>query len=105
MSKTIPTSYDVAEHLRTADERVAYVEACLEEAPSDAVFIAKALGDLARARGMSEVARVTGLSRESLYKVSGDRNLTLDAVFKVLDAPRLAKIVTSHVTIYGNVSV
>ena len=87
MSKTITTSYDVAEHLRTADERAAYLEACLEEAPSDAVFIAKALGDLARAHGMSEVARVSGLSRESLYKsLSGDRNPTLDTVLKVLDA-------------------
>ena len=56
MTKTVTTPYDVAEHLRTAEEMAAYLEACMEEAPSDAAFIAKALGDIARAKGMSEVA-------------------------------------------------
>lgn len=46
----------------------AYLEACIEEADGDAVFIAKALGDIARAKGMTQVARESGLSRESLYK-------------------------------------
>ena len=53
MSKTQTSKYDVVEHLRTTDEMVAYFEACLEEAPDDAAFIAKALGDIARAKGMS----------------------------------------------------
>lgn len=87
MTRTVTTPHDVAEHLHTAEDMAAYLEACMEEAPSDAAFIAKALGDIARARGMSEVAGNTGLSRESLYKaLSGDRNPTLDTVLKVLDA-------------------
>ena len=70
MAKTKTTRYDVAEHLRTPEEMAAYLEACLEEANGDAAFIAKALGDIARAKGMSQVARDAGLSRESLYKAS-----------------------------------
>jgi probable addiction module antidote protein len=51
----------------------AYLEACLDEADGDAAFIAKALGDIARAKGMSQVARDAGLSRESLYKALSGR--------------------------------
>jgi len=68
MAKTKTTRYDVAEHLRTPEEMAAYLEACLEEANGDAAFIAKALGNIARAKGMAQVARDAGLSRESLYK-------------------------------------
>lgn len=57
MTKTTTTCYDVAEHLRTQEEMAAYLEACLEEANSDASFIAKALGDIARAKGMSHPTR------------------------------------------------
>jgi probable addiction module antidote protein len=75
MAKTVTTRYDVTEHLRTPEEMAAYLEACLEEADGDAAFIAKALGDIARAKGMTQVARDAGLSRESLYKaLSGDRS-------------------------------
>jgi probable addiction module antidote protein len=87
MSKTKTTRYDVAEHLRTPKEMAAYLEACIEEANGDATFIAKALGDIARAKGMTKVARDTGLSRESLYKaLSGKRSPEFDTVLKVLDA-------------------
>ena len=55
--KTTTTLYDVAEHLQTPDEMAAYLEACIEEADRDAAFIAKALGDIARAQGMTQVAR------------------------------------------------
>jgi probable addiction module antidote protein len=68
MKKTITSKYDVAEHLRTPLEMAAYLEACIQEADGDAAFIAKALGDIARAKGMTEIARDSGLSRESLYK-------------------------------------
>ena len=68
MRKTLTTRYDVAEHLRTPEDMAAYLEACLEEADGDAACIAKALGDIARAMGMAQVARDAGLSRESLYK-------------------------------------
>ena len=50
MGKTTTTRYDVAEHLRTPEEMAAYLDACLEDAEGDAEFIAKALGDIARAR-------------------------------------------------------
>ena len=87
MAKTTTTRYDVAEHLRTPDEMAAYMEACLEEADGDAAFIAKALGDIARARGMTQVARDAGLSRESLYKaLSGERSPGFDTILKVVNA-------------------
>ncbi|MBI4559675.1 MAG: putative addiction module antidote protein [Candidatus Hydrogenedentes bacterium] len=87
MNKTVTTRYDVAEHLRTPKEMAAYLEACLKEADGDAAFIAKALGDIARAKGMSQVARDAGLSRESLYKaLSGERSPDFDTILKVIDA-------------------
>ena len=87
MTKTITTKYDVAEHLRTPEDMAAYLEACLEEANGDAAFIAKALGDIARAKGMTQVARDAGLSRESLYKaLSGERSPGFDTILKVLQA-------------------
>jgi probable addiction module antidote protein len=87
MKKTVATRYDVAEHLRTPREMAAYLEACLEEANGDAAFIAKALGDIARAKGMARVARDAGLSRESLYKaLSGDRSPSFDTILKVVEA-------------------
>jgi probable addiction module antidote protein len=90
MKKTQTTKYDVAEHLRTPEEMAAYLEACMEEADGDAAFIAKALGDIARAKGMTQVARDAGLSRESLYKaLSGERSPSFDTILKVLSALRL----------------
>lgn len=87
MSKTATSRYDVAEHLRTPEEMAAYLEACLEEAEGDAAFIAKALGDIARAKGMAQVARDAGLSRESLYKaLSGERSPDFDTILKVVRA-------------------
>ncbi|MBM4338740.1 MAG: putative addiction module antidote protein [Deltaproteobacteria bacterium] len=87
MSKTKTTRYDVAEHLRTPEDMAAYLEACLEEANGDAAFIAKALGDIARAKGMAQVARDAGLSRESLYKtLSGERIPGFDTILKVMAA-------------------
>ena len=68
-TKRIPLRpYDVAEHLRNPSEMAAYLDAWLEEAPNDVGGIARALGDIARAKGMAAVARDTGLSRESLYR-------------------------------------
>ena len=85
MAKIITTRYDAAEQLRTPKEMVAYLDACLEEASDDAAFIAKALGDIARVKGMSQVARDAGLSRESLYKaLSGERSPGFDTLLKVI---------------------
>ena len=87
MSKTITSRYDVAEHLRTPQEMAAYLEASMEEAKGDAALIAKALGDIARAKGMSQVARDAGLSRESLYKaLSGERSPDFETILKVVGA-------------------
>ena len=87
MTKTMTTKYDVAEHLCNPKEMAAYLEACIEEADGDASFIAKALGDIARAKGMSQVARDAGLSRESLYKaLSGERSPGFDTILKVISA-------------------
>ena len=97
MSKTKTTRYDVAEHLRTPEEMAAYLEACLEEANGDAAFIAKALGDIARAKGMAPVARDAGLSRESLYKaLSGERSPGFDTILKVMAALGLKLHAQAH---------
>ena len=87
MSKTVTRRFDVAEHLRTPEEMAAYFEASLEEAQGDAAFVAKALGNIARAKGMAQVAADAGLSRESLYKaLSGERNPSFDTILKVINA-------------------
>ncbi|MHB8766811.1 MAG: addiction module antidote protein [Deferrisomatales bacterium] len=86
-AKTKTTAYDVAEHLRTPEEIAAYLDACFEEAGDDEAFLAKALGDVARAKGMTQVARDAGLSRESLYKaLSGERSPSFGTVLKVMRA-------------------
>jgi probable addiction module antidote protein len=85
--KTRTAPYDVAEHLRTPEEMAAYLDAWLEEAPEDAAGIAKALGDIARAKGMAQVAKEAGLSRESLYRaLSADGNPSFATVLKVARA-------------------
>jgi probable addiction module antidote protein len=87
LMKVTTSPYDVAEHLRTPEEMAAYLEACIEEADGDAAFIAKALGDIARAQGMTQVARQSGLSRESLHKaLSGERSPSFDTILKVVSA-------------------
>lgn len=84
-TKTVP--YDVAEQLRTPEEMAAYLDAWFEEAPDDAPGIARALGDIARARGMTQVARDAGLSRESLYKaLSETGNPSFATILKVARA-------------------
>lgn len=81
------SAYDVAEHLRTPEEMAAYLDAWLEEAPDDVAGIARALGDVARAKGMSLVAKEAGLSRESLYRaLSADGNPSFATVLKVAKA-------------------
>jgi probable addiction module antidote protein len=81
------TPYDIAEQLRTPEEMAAYLDAWFEEAPDDASGIARALGDIARAKGMTQVARDAGLSRESLYRaLSVDGNPSFATVLKVARA-------------------
>lgn len=84
-TKTVP--YDVAEQLRTPDEIAAYLDAWLAEAPDDAAGIVRALGEIARLKGMSHVARDAGLSRESLYKaLSKNENPSFSTILRVARA-------------------
>ncbi len=79
--------WDSAEYLKTEEDIARYFEFCLEEAGDDAAFIAKALGNIARAKGMSRLARETGLGRESLYKaLSGEGNPRFSTILKVVSA-------------------
>jgi len=97
MKKTKTTRFDVAEHLRTPEEMAAYLEASLAEANGDAAFVAKALGDIARAKGMAQVARDAGLSRESLYKaLSGDRSPDFATILRVVAALGLSLHVSAE---------
>jgi probable addiction module antidote protein len=83
----VKTPYDVAEHLRTPEEMAAYLDAWLSDAPEDVSGISRALGDIARAKGMSEVARDAGLSRESLYRaLDKNGNPSFATVLKVARA-------------------
>ena len=79
--------WDSAEHLKTEEDMAEYLEACLEEAGDDPAFIVTALGTIARARGMTQVARDAGLSRESLYRaLSGEGNPEFVTILKVVKA-------------------
>lgn len=79
--------FDIAEQLRTPEEMAAYLEAWLEEDPDDIQGLRRALGTLARAKGMTLIARETGLSRESLYKaLSESGNPSFETVVKVARA-------------------
>src|SRR3954454_22465894 len=87
LTRTKTTPYDVAEHLRTPEEMAAYLDAWLEEAPDDAAGIARALGNIARAKGMTQAAKDAGLSRESLYRaLSADGNPSFATILKVARA-------------------
>ena len=87
MSNLKLRKWDSAEHLKTDEDMALYLEACLQEAGDDAAFIAKALGNIARAKGMSQLSRDTGLGRESLYKaLSGEGNPSFATILKVTSA-------------------
>jgi probable addiction module antidote protein len=79
--KTI--KFAMADHLKTAKQQIAYIEAALDE--DDPSFIAVAIGDVAKVRGVSQFARDTGLSRETIYKsFRAGGNPTIDSVNKAL---------------------
>ncbi len=87
MGKLKLRKWDSVEYLKTDEDMVAYLEACIAEAGDDAAFIAAALGDIARAKGMTQLARDTGLGRESLYKaLSGEGNPSFATILKVMRA-------------------
>jgi len=85
MAKTRTTRWDAAAHLDSEEAMVAYLEAALED--GDAAVVTAALGDIARAKGMTRVARRAGLGRESLYKaLSPDGNPEFATVLRVVAA-------------------
>jgi probable addiction module antidote protein len=87
MSELKLKKWDSAEHLKTDADMADYLEACMEEAGGDPAFIAKALGTIARAKGMTQLAKETGLGRESLYKaLSGEGNPSFATILKVVNA-------------------
>lgn len=87
MDKVTFSKWDSAEHLRNEEEIALYLEACIEEGADDPAFIAHALGVVARAHNMSQLARDTGMSREGLYKaLSGEGNPSFGTVLKVARA-------------------
>lgn len=84
-SRTRTRKWDPTEHLESNEDMVAYLEAALLE--GDSSLVAAALGDIARARGMTEVARKAGLGRESLYKaLSPEGNPEFATILKVVRA-------------------
>jgi probable addiction module antidote protein len=87
MSKETFSRYDTAEYLQSGADIAAYLEAVMEEGSNDPALIAHALGVVARARNMSQLARDTGLTREGLYKaLSGEGNPSFATVLKVAHA-------------------
>ncbi|MFW6313088.1 MAG: addiction module antidote protein [Spirochaetota bacterium] len=96
MAKERITHWDAAEYLGTEEDMIAYLEAALEE--DDPALVSAALGDIARAKGMSRIARRTGLGRESLYKaLSAEGNPEFATVMKVIRALGLRlHAVTAH---------
>ena len=79
--------WDIQDHLKTDEDRQAYLEAALEEAGDDPVYISHILGDIAKSYGMTKLAQETGLSREGLYKSFGKQgNPSFVTVSKVANA-------------------
>ncbi len=86
-TKMKTSTWDSVDYLKTEDDIAEYFEACLIEGGGDPAFVAHALGVIARARGMAQVARDAGISREGLYKaLSEDGNPSFGTVLKVVKA-------------------
>ncbi|MCW1245607.1 putative addiction module antidote protein [Pseudomonas sp. SAICEU22] len=81
------TRFDAATYLQTPEEMAAYLDACFEEDAGDGVLVRAALNDIARAKGMTQIARDAGLGRESLYKALGSTgNPEFTTIMKVMKA-------------------
>lgn len=87
MAKNKTTRFDDADHLTSPREMAAHVNAAIDASDGDAAAVAKALGECARAMGIAQVARASGLSRESLYKwLDGGRSPNFQTVVRVVKA-------------------
>ena len=79
--------WDPVDDLTTEEDITLYFQACVEDDPGDGSLVRAALGDIARARGMTQLARDTGLAREGLYKaLSPEGNPEFATVMKVIKA-------------------
>lgn len=98
MKKLTLRKWDVVEHLGTDEDMALYLDACIEDDPGDGSLIRAALGDIARAKGMSQLSRDTGLARESLYRaLSAEGNPEFSTIMKVIKALGLSlRHVTKH---------
>ena len=84
------TRWDVVDYLATEEDMALYLDACLDEDPGDGSLVRVALNDIARARGMSQLARDTGLTREGLYKaLSASGNPEFSTMLKVIKALKI----------------
>jgi len=87
MAKTKTRPYDAAAYLKSDEECALYLQAAIDEAAGEPSLIVAALGDIARARGMMQLAKETGLSREGLYKaLSPEGNPSFATIAKVIEA-------------------
>lgn len=85
--KTKTTPYDTAEYLKTDEDMRLYLEACFEEDDGDGALIRAALNDIARARGMGQIAKAAGMARESLYKaLSAEGNPSFSNMLKIIQS-------------------
>lgn len=101
MEKIKTRLWDSSEHLKTEEDVAEYFEACLLEGGDDPAFIAQALGVIARARGMTQVARDAGLTREGLYKaLSSEGNPSFGTILKVIKALELQLHASTSRTIF-----
>ena len=81
------TRFDTVDYLKSPEDMAAYLDACFEEDPGDGSLIRAALNDIARAQGMTQIARDAGLGRESLYKALGSKgNPEFATIIKVMKA-------------------
>ena len=84
------TRWDAADYLETGEDMALYLDACLDEDPGDGSLVRAALNDIARARGMTQLARDTGLTREGLYKaLSASGNPEFSTMLKVIKALKI----------------
>jgi probable addiction module antidote protein len=84
------TRWDPVDHLQSEEDMAMYLDACLEEDPGDGCLIRAALNDIARAQGMTQLAKATGITREGLYKaLSPNGNPEFSTILKVIKALKI----------------
>lgn len=82
--------WDPVDHLRSEEDMAMYLDACLEEDPGDGSVVRAALNDIARAQGMTQLAKASGITREGLYKaLSPAGNPEFSTILKVIKALKI----------------